>query len=259
MMDPGKQTDMLAFESAVNFFYDRVKGKGLNYYELLGIAANATHKEIEAAYKKYSAEFSPVKVAAVSDAEMKKKAQFLVDLGKRAYEVLTDFKQRGQYEKLGFRDVDPESLKEVDPEEKARGIYRKAKTLYTVKNYPLAIKALEEAVNLDPQKPDYYLLLGMSQTQIPDQKRKAEVNLQKAAEMESWNAEPFVALGMLFLSERLVKRAEGYFRRALELEPAHALAKKKLDEIVGPEVKKMDKVQEKLGKVLPTFFGKKKK
>jgi len=259
MMDTGNQADVLAFESAVNFFYDRVKGKGLNYYELLGIATNATHREIEDAYKKYCGEFSEAKLAAVSDIELKKKAQFLVDLGKRAREVLIDFKQRGQYEKLGFRDIDPESLKEVDPEEKAREIYRKAKSLYTQKKHRLAIKALEEAINLDPKKPDFYLLLGLSQTQIPDLKREAEVNLQKAAEMESWNAEPFAALGMLFYSERLYKRAEGHFRKALELEPSHALAKKKLAEIVGPEVKTLEKVQEKLGKIFPTFFGRKKK
>ena len=249
----------MAFKSAVDFFYDTVKGKGLNYYELLGIPTNATHKDIVAAYKKYSEEFSEAKVAAVSDMELKKKARFLVDLGKRAYEVLIDFKKRGQYEKLGFQDVDPESLKEVDPEEKAREIYRKAKTLYNQKNYPLAIKALDEAIAMDPKKPDYYLLLGMSQTQIPDQKRKAEGNLQKAAELESWNAEPFAALGMLFYSERLFNRAEGYFRKALELEPSHALSRKKLEEIVGPQVKALDKVQEKLGKVFPSFFGKKKK
>ena len=101
-------------------------------------------------------------------------------------------------------------------------------------------------------------MLGIAQAQIPSLKRAAEVNLQKAAEMESWNAEPLAALGMLFYSEKLVKRAEGYFRRALELEPNHAQAKKKLAEIVGPEVKPLEKVQQALGKVFPSFFGKKK-
>ena len=76
--------------------------------------------------------------------------------------------------------------------------------------------------------------------------------------MESWNAEPYAELGMLFYSERLYKRAEGYFRKALELEAGHTLARKKLEEIVGPEVKPMEKVQKTLGKVFPTFFKKKK-
>ncbi|NIM10354.1 MAG: hypothetical protein GTO45_00055 [Candidatus Aminicenantes bacterium] len=259
MMGTGNPTDLLEFESSVNFFYDKVKKGDLNYYELLGIPTNATHREIEAAYKKYSGEFSEVKVASVSDMELKKKVKFLVDLGKRAYEMLIDFEKRAQYEKLGFRDIDPESLKEIDPVDKARDIYRKAKTLYNQKNYSLASKVLEEAIGFDPTKPDFYHLLGLCQTQVPELKRSAEVNLKKAAEMEKWNAEHQVALGMLFYSERLYKRAEMYFRKALELEPNHTVAYKKLQEIVGPQYSLMDKIENKLGKHVPTLFKWRKK
>ena len=259
MMGPGNQSDLAAFETVVNLFYDKLKNKGMNYYELLGIPTNATHRDIESAYKKYSEEFSPAKVRAVSDPELKKKAQFLVDKGNRAYEMLSNFEKRGQYEKLGYRDIDPESLKEEDPVEKAREIYRKAKTLYTVQNYPMAIRALEESIKLDETRADYYLLLGKCQAKIPEMKHKAETSLRQASEMESWNAEPYAELGMLFYSERLYKRAEGYFRKALELESSHTVARKKLEEIVGPEVKPMEKVQKTLGKVFPSLFGKKKK
>ncbi len=258
MTGTGSQTDMAAFEAAVNIFYDKVKNKGINYYELLGIPANATHRDIESAYKQFSEEFSPGKVAAATNPELKKKAQFLVDKGKRAFEVLTDFNKRGVYERTGFRDVDPATLVEEDPIEKARELHRKAKNFYNQKNYSTAMKAMEEAIKNDESRADYYLLLGLCQSQFPSLKRKAEENLQKASSMETWNAEPHVGLGMLFYSERLVKRAETHFRRALELEPNHATAKKKLEEIVGPEVKTMEKIQKALGKVFPSFFGKKK-
>jgi curved DNA-binding protein CbpA len=259
MMGPGNQSDLAAFESVINLFYEKLKNKGMNYYELLGIPPNSTHRDIESAYKKYAEEFSPAKVRAVADPELKKKAQFLVEKGKRAFEILIDFEKRGQYEKMGYRDIDPESLKEEDPTEKAREIYRKAKTLFTVGNFPVAVKALEEAIKYDETRADYYLLLGRSQAKLPEMKHKAEESLRKATEMESWNAEPYAELGLLFYSERLYKRAEGYFRKALDLEPSHAVAKKKLEEIVGPEVKPMEKVQKTLGKVFPTFFGKKRK
>jgi tetratricopeptide (TPR) repeat protein len=259
MTDSSNSTEMLAFESAVNFFYDKAKNQKINYYELLGIATNATHREIETAYNKYAGEFSQSKVNAVSNPELQKKAQFLVEIGKRAFELLTDFEKRGEYEKLGFKDVDPESLKEIEPHEKAREIYRKAKTLYGQKKYVLGSKAMEEAISFDSTKPDYFHLLGLCQSYVPEYRRDAEVNLKKAAEMEGWNAEHQVALGMLFYNVRLFKRAEAYFRKAVELEPNHMLANKKLRELGAPESKPLDKAKEQLGKIFPTFFGKKKK
>jgi tetratricopeptide (TPR) repeat protein len=260
-------TNDLEFASTVNFFYENVKKKNPNYFELFGIPTNATHKEIETAYQKYNAEFSEQKAAAISDPKVKEQINFLVQLAKRGYEVLTDFKLRGEYEKKGYREIDPDAIKEEDPEETAREIYKRTKTLYTMKNYDLAIKALEEAVSLDPKKADYFLLLGKCQSEVPEQKRKAEINLQKACELEAWNAEPIVALGMLFYSERLYKRAEGYFKKALIIQNDHPVARKKYAELAGPEAKSIDKMKAQvqdglkkgLGKVFPTFFGKKKR
>jgi tetratricopeptide (TPR) repeat protein len=102
----------------------------------------------------------------------------------------------------------------------------------------------------------------LCQSELPSMKRQAEQNLSKAAAMEPWNAEHVAALGMLFYSERLFKRAEGFFRKALELEPTHDLARKKLAEITGPEKNFVDLIKEKgeklLKKVLPSFFDRKK-
>ncbi len=258
MSNGSQQDDLKELEAAISFFYDKFHSKETNHFELLGIATAATHREIEAAYQKYSGEFSPERIATIMDPEIRKKGNFLINRGKLAYETLTDYRKRAEYEKRGFRDeIPPEELEE-DDEEKAKVIYKKAKSLKTMKDYNRAVQAMKEAIKLDATKPAYYLLLGLCQSQIPEYKRDAEKSLQKAAEMESWNAEPLAALGMLFYSERLNKRAEVYFRKALELEPKHALARAKLEEIVGPEKKPMDVVQQKLGKFLPSIFGKKK-
>ncbi len=257
MTDGSQQGDTLELESAINFFHDKFSKAGVTHFDLLGLSKTATNREIEAAYQKYSQEFSPERISVISDPGVRKKGNFLLTRGRQAYETLVDFGKRAAYEKAGFRDPSEIVVEETD-EEKAKIIYKKAKSLKTMKDYPRAVIALEESIKLDPKKPDYYLLLGLCQSQIPDKKREAEKSLQKVAEMETWNAEPQAALGMLFYSERLVKRAEVYFRKALELEPKHAVARAKLEEIVGPERKPMDVVQEKLGKFLPSIFGKKK-
>ncbi len=259
--------DGMEFESSINFFFESVKKKNPNYFELLGIPTNATHKDIENAYFNYASEFDVDKIAAIKNPEIKKKADYLVHQGKRAYEVLTNFEKRADYEKKGFREFDPDAVKEDEPEEKAKIIFRKAKTFLVQKNYRNVVLAMKEAIQYDSKKADYYLMMGNAQAQIPEMKREAEVSLLKASELEAWNVEPIVALGLLFHAERLYKKAEVQYRKALEIQNDHAVARKKLEEIVGPEASGFQKavaifkngLQKGLGTVFPSFFGKKKK
>lgn len=259
-MNDNNQQYTQDFESKVKQFHERLKSKDINHFELLNISQNATQREIEEAYKKYSQAFSVDKIVVISDPEIKQMANNIVQRIKHAYEVLINYEKRAEYEKRGFRDAIPEDEIEEDLIEKAKNLYLKAKALYSQKQYHIAVTVLQEAIHLDPDKPDYYLLLGLSQTRIPGLRREAEQNLNKVVELEPWNAEPQVALGMLFYSENLYKRAESYFRQALSLEPSHALAKKKLDEIAPDEKKSIgESVHKTLKKVMPTFFDRKKK
>ena len=86
---------------------------------------------------------------------------------------------------------------------------------------------------------------------LPRLKRTAADNLQKAIDLEPWNAEALTAMGILFITEKQIKRAEGFLIKALAINPDHALAKKKLAEITGSsESKKKSKF---------SLFGKAKK
>ena len=144
---------------------------------------------------------------------------------------MINYDKRAAYEKRGFRDLSEVDEPEEDPIEKAKEIYRKAKSLYAQKEYQKIASVMEQAIKLDPTRAGYYLLLGKCQSRISTLKRNAETNLNKALEMEPWNVEPHAALGVLFYSERLFQRAEGYFRKALHIEPDHALSKKLLGSV----------------------------
>ncbi|MCK4765190.1 MAG: hypothetical protein KAW12_23525 [Candidatus Aminicenantes bacterium] len=246
------------FEAHIKQLYEKLTVQKVDFYALFGLPRTATHKEIEAAYQKYAPYFSAPRIAGVTNPEIKKMGDFLVEKISRAHEILTDYAKKAEYEKRGFREFSAEKdVPDEEPEEIARALYKKGKTLHAQKQYPMAVKALAEAVRLDTKVPGYFLLLGLCQTPMPTMRREAETNLRKAAEMENWNAEPQVALGMLFYNERLYKRAESYFRKALELENNHALAKKKLAEIAPPEESLVDKLKDMLGKALPSVFGRK--
>jgi tetratricopeptide (TPR) repeat protein len=258
MNDDRQNTKLLA---RIDELQVRLTAPGYNYFTLLGLTLAATQKEIEAAYRQLAEELSSERLAALGESEAARKGHALAQQLQRAFQVLSDYGKRGEYEKRGYKEFIPPDAKE-DTVEFAKALYRKAVTLFNQKNYQKAIVVVEDAIRNNQAKAEYYLLLGLCQSELPSMKRQAEQSLAKAAALEPWNAEHVVALGMLFYSEHLMKRAEGFFRKALELEPKHDLARKKLAEITGPEKNFSEQLKEKgeklLKKMLPSFFDRKK-
>jgi len=231
----------------------------LDHYALLGLDRTATMAMIHDAYEEWSQALSETELAMVPDPQDRRSLEDVRRRMDRAHSVLSDFEKRAAYERRGFREeseVEPEA---EDPQEKAKDLFRKAKTLYSQKQFAPAILALEESLRLEPDRGDVLLLLGLCQYRNPSMKRDAEANLQKAAQLEPWNAEPLVALGNLFYSEKLLNRAESFFRRALELEPRHELALKRLHAIAPDEDNSLkSSLKTALKKGLPSLFDRKK-
>ncbi len=259
MNDDNQKKELL---NRIDELQARLKAPGYNYFTLLGLTLAATQKEIESAYQQLADEFSDERLASLGEGEAARKGRALAQLLRRAFEVLSNYGKRGEYEKRGYKEFVQPDAKE-DTIEFAKSLYRKAVTLFNQKNFQKAVLVVEDAIKHNPAKAEYYLLLGLCQSELPSMKRQAEQSLAKAAAIEPWNAEHVVALGMLFYSERLPKRAEGFFRKALELEPKHELARKKLLEITGPEKNFSEQLKEKgkmlLHKILPSLFDRNKR
>jgi len=250
------ETDFKAF---VEEFHGRISARRFDHYELLGLKKSATYDDIEQAYQRLNALLSPENIEALGESENAVKARTLRERIDRAHEVLTDYAKRQEYEHRGFREAS-EVVKTEQPPDIARDIYKKAKALYARKEIRLCIEAVEQAIKLEARA-EYYQLLGLCQMHIQSLERKAEQSLLKAAEIEPWNAEHFFALGMLFYHQRLPQRALGYFRKALQLEPRHVQAQRKLEELEGPRVsgwqKFGDGLLHVLRKALPSVFRRK--
>ncbi|HDP94075.1 MAG TPA: hypothetical protein ENN40_01810 [Candidatus Aminicenantes bacterium] len=240
--------------------YERLNRGNLDHYALLGLDRTATVATIHEAYQRWLIKLADNELATVGDASVRQRLEALRRRLDRAHAVLLDFDQRAAYERRGFREVSEVVPEEEDPQEKAKELFRKAKTLYAGKEYGPAVLALRESLRLDPDRGDALLLLGLCQYRNPAMKRDAEVNLQKAVQLEPWNAEPLVALGNLFYSEKLMKRAESFYRRALELEPGHETARRRLAEIAPPEDNSLKStLKSAMKKGLPSLFDRKKR
>jgi len=107
---------------------------------------------------------------------------------------------------------------------------------------------------MNDNKGDYFLLLALAQSKIRGLSKKAEKNFLRAVELEPWNPEGIVGLGILYKKEGLNTRAKRQFERALEIEPGHQAARQELESMGGG-------TEDKKGKSLFTsdIFGPKKK
>ncbi|MCA1804770.1 MAG: molecular chaperone DnaJ [Xanthomonadaceae bacterium] len=72
-----------------------------DYYEVLGVAKNASEAELKKAYRRAAQKFHPDRNPDDKEAEVKFKE------AKEAYEVLTDARKRAAYDQFGHAGVDP--------------------------------------------------------------------------------------------------------------------------------------------------------
>ena len=75
-----------------------------DYYEVLGVAKNATEQEIKKAYKKMAIQYHPDRQGDKSEAE-KKEAEAKFKEAAEAYDVLHDPQKRQRYDQFGFAGV----------------------------------------------------------------------------------------------------------------------------------------------------------
>ena len=121
------------------------------------------------------------------------------------------------------------------PGRTAEYYYQQGRARLDRKEYHVAVHMLREAVKLDPNKPHYHYHLGMALVRNPRTRREAEQHLVKAAELDPYNAQIRLRLGLLFKEAGLPKKAEHYFKEALAMDPNNRIA---LRELGGGAAKK---------------------
>ena len=218
--------------------FSRLQSRSIDHYKLLGLKDNAEEKEIKSAYFRLAKNYHPDRISYAPDPEIKSKANFVFAAINKAYDTLINPSRREEYDIHGESEGEDGNRIQGNLKEKARILSQKARTLYNQQKFWEASTLMDEATRLDSGKSAYFLLLGMAQVHIPSLRRSAENNLKKAVELDPWNADAFTGLGLLFHEEGLKNRAEGFYKKALSINPDHKLARKRLDLLVEPVKKK---------------------
>ena len=222
----------------------------LDHHQLFGLSPSASETEIKKAYFAMARKFHPDRFGRDLAPDLKKQIDNLFDRITKSYKALMT---------PGGAAVPPEpdsSAEDADkdPGKNADTRFRQGKTLYNQARYEEAVQYLEEAVRMNDNKGDYFLLLALAQSKVGEFSKKAEKNFLRAIELEPWNPEGIVGLGILYKKEGLANRAKKQFERALQIEPGHQAARQELDTMGGG-------AEDKKGKSIfsSDIFGSKKK
>jgi curved DNA-binding protein CbpA len=106
--------------------------------------------------------------------------------------------------------------------------YQQGRARFERKEYHAAVHLLREAIKLDSSRAAYHYHLGIALIRNPRTRREAERHLSKAAELEPYNAQIRVKLGLLYKEAGLSKRAENFFREALQMDPDNRVAQREI-------------------------------
>jgi tetratricopeptide (TPR) repeat protein len=197
----------------------------LSYYQILNVPKNATEEEIKKAYFQLARRFHPDRFDRSIPPQYRVQIEDLFDKITKAYRTLISQKDRQAYEGKapgGGEDRVKDQLV------KAETKFRQARTLLNQGRHEDALILLEEVIRLNRTQGRYFLLLAMTESKIPQFNRKAEEHFLKAIELEPWNPEGFVGLGIIYKKEGLVAKAAKQFSKALELDGEHETALREL-------------------------------
>jgi len=223
-----------------------------NFYQILDVPRGAPEEEIKKAYFQMARRFHPDRFDRKAAAEYKGQIDEVFDSITNAYRVLSNKDKRAAYDS-GISVNAQEDVQ--DSVKKAEIKFRQGKTLFGMDRFDEAVSYLEEAVRLRRDKADYFLLLAMAESKVSSYLRKAEGDFLKAVNLEPWNPEAYVGLGVLYRSEGLQTKAVRQFEKALEADPEHAKARQELTDM-GIGIKKKKGLQAFLS---ATFLGAKAK
>jgi curved DNA-binding protein CbpA len=202
-----------------------------NYYQLLGVTADSAKGEIKQGFYALARKFHPDRH--MGKTEWVGPLQQLMGAITEAYNVLSDDKKRGAYEKKQAL-----SRSRTEAEESIDDCLQLAAGCQRDDNIAGAIFWLRKCVNLAPEVAKHRVSLAASLAAVTHHRREAAEQFQKAIELDQWNTGAYLQFGELYEAMQLPWRAKPLYSKVLEIDPEHALARQRLARNDGQEKKK---------------------
>ncbi|MBI2059158.1 MAG: DnaJ domain-containing protein [Nitrospirae bacterium] len=192
------------------------------FYEVLGVSPQAGREAVKEAYFAMAGQYHPDRFTGQGD-DTRKMAEQVFSHINTAYSTLSDDATRQAYDatvmnapKGGQEGTDMQSIVNAEIH------YSKGMNLLKRKEYGPAVKAFQQAVELNPKEADYLAHLGWAlfkDGSSPGGKEKAKDFLRKAIDLNPKMDRPYVFLGSIYKAEGQMEKAEQQFEAAVRCNP----------------------------------------
>ncbi|HEU0005448.1 MAG TPA: DUF4388 domain-containing protein [Terriglobia bacterium] len=247
MQEEAETEDMESVQSDVFLMLDKAKTK--NYYDLLGVSATASPDEIKKSYYSLAKRYHPDRYHQSKSADLKNALDVIFSILAQAYDTLKVPATRGSYDAKVFRLESPAGASPDKPapsaspsiaaQQKLADLnYRQGRGQYDQQDYWSAIQAFRQSVRMEPEVARYRYWLAMALSKNAKWRREAEEHFLKAIELEQFNSEYYVGLGLLYKEAGMQKRAESQLKQALQMNPGSKTAQEGLDSLLALNTKK---------------------
>jgi tetratricopeptide (TPR) repeat protein len=190
----------------------------LDYYQLLSIDAKAKAAEIKVSYLQAAKRYHPDALAKAGlDEKTRQRANNVFARISKAYSVLSNQRQRAEYDKAQQSDEGPIDAARLA---NAESLYRKGEVLLRSGNFAGAIEFLRPAVELWPDESDYCASLGWAlYRKLPSEPVLAREQLERAVELSPENATAIHRLSIVVRSIGEAEEADSLLGRARSIDP----------------------------------------
>jgi curved DNA-binding protein CbpA len=196
-----------------------------DYYEILGVARDASSADVRRAYALKARERHPDRF---SDPAQKKEAEAAFTEITAAFNALSNDRSRAEYDASLLRP------KLAAPEEIAQDAYERGLHRLEKREFHEAVELLRTAVQMVPGDARYHAALGMALAKNPNWVREGIQQLEQAIQLAPTKALYYAQVAELLLGQNLPLRARRAAESALRLDPNDPTARR-VFQATGPD------------------------
>jgi len=200
-----------------------VDKKETTYFEIMGVDELAPAAQVKRIYFKMARLFHPDAKPDLYKGEVRDKVETLFTKIGEAYNTLTDQEAKKQYVDRLKTKVSDAEMEKANRAIQAEMEFQKATIAIRRGAFKEAITALDAAIHLVPDEPEYMIYMGYCQfkTQGVSAAARASKMIEEALKQRPKVAEGWFYLGVIYRVKGELEKAREYFTKALELDNYH--------------------------------------